>query len=147
MNRPFRRNTMPSLSRRHFLQSTSALAAASLLRPHSTFAADSDLIVRTPDPLNAEPRLLALVADQITPVKHFYVRSHGPVPTVNAKNFKLTIDGMVDKPLTLTLDDLKQFPEISVEATLTCAGNRRQELSAIKPVGGVQWDAGAIGNA
>jgi sulfite oxidase len=34
-----------------------------------------------------------------------------------------------------------------VEATLTCAGNRRQEMSVIKPVAGVQWDAGAIGNA
>ena len=87
---------MSSLSRRHFLQSTSALAAASLLCPNSAFAADSDLIVRTPDPFNAEPRLLALVADQITPIKHFYVRSHGPVPAVDAKNFKLTIDGMVN---------------------------------------------------
>lgn len=138
---------MLSLSRRHFLQSTSALAATALLRPRSTLAADTDLIVRTPDPFNAEPRLLALVADQITPVKHFYVRSHGAVPTVDAKNYKLTIDGLVEKPLSLTLEDLKQFPEISVEATLTCAGIRRQELSAIKPVGGVQWDAGAIGNA
>jgi sulfite oxidase len=41
----------------------------------------------------------------------------------------------------------ERFARKQVDATLTCAGNRRQELSAIKPVGGVQWDAGAIGHA
>jgi sulfite oxidase len=141
---------MPALSRRRFLQSSSTLAAFAFLRTEPSFAADADLIVRTPDPYNAEPRLLTLVADQITPVKQFYVRNHGPTPSVDAKNFKLTIDGMVNKPLTLALDELKDrffSNEVEVEATLTCAGNRRQELSGIKSVGGVQWDAGAIGNA
>jgi sulfite oxidase len=138
---------MSHLSRRRFVQTSSALAAFSLLRANPVLAAEVDLIVRTADPYNAEPRLLALVADHITPVEQFYVRSHGPVPKVDAKSFKLTIEGLVETPWELTLDELKQFSEISVEATLTCAGSRRQELSAIKPVGGVQWDAGAIGNA
>jgi len=138
---------MSHLSRRRFLQTSSALAAFSLLRANPTLAAEVDLIVRSADPYNAEPRLLALVADHITPVEQFYVRSHGPVPKIDAKSFKLTIDGLVESPLEYSLDDLKQFSETSVEATLTCAGSRRQELSAIKPVGGVQWDAGAIGNA
>ena len=139
---------MPSLSRRNFLQTSTALTAFSLLRTDPAFAAEADLIVRTADPYNAEPRLLALVADQITPVKQFYVRNHGPIPTVDVKSYKLTIDGLVEKPLEFSLDALKtQFREVSAEATLTCAGSRRQELSAIKPVSGVQWDAGAIGNA
>jgi sulfite oxidase len=139
---------MPSLSRRHFLQTSSSLAAFALLRTNGAFAAEADLIVRTADPYNAEPRLLALVADQITPVNHFYVRNHGPLPTVDVKNFKLTVAGMDGNTTTFTLDELKQrFKAVTVEATLTCAGNRRQELSSIKPVGGVQWDAGAIGNA
>jgi sulfite oxidase len=139
---------MPSLSRRHFLQTSSSLAAFALLRANPSFAAEADLIVRTADPYNAEPRLLALVADQITPVNHFYVRNHGPIPTVDVKQFKLTIDGMSGQTTTFTLDELKQrFKAVTVEATLTCAGNRRQELSSMKSVGGVQWDAGAIGNA
>jgi sulfite oxidase len=139
---------MPSLSRRHFLQTSSSLAAFALLRANPSFAAEADLIVRSEDPYNAEPRLLALVADQITPVNHFYVRSHGPMPSVEVRDFKLTVDGMVGKPLTLSLDDIKgRFKKTSVEATLICGGSRRQEQSAIKPVGGVQWDAGPIGNA
>jgi sulfite oxidase len=42
---------------------------------------------------------------------------------------------------------IERFPAASTTATLTCAGNRRAEFAAIKKVGGVQWDAGAIGNA
>jgi sulfite oxidase len=112
------------------------------------WAAEQDLIVRTADPFNAEPPLIALVADKITPVKHFYVRNHGPMPNVDLASHKIRVEGMVERPLELSLAELKaRFRQVTVEATLTCAGNRRQEMSAIKPVGGVQWDAGAIGHA
>ena len=39
------------------------------------------------------------------------------------------------------------FEQHAVTATLTCAGNRRSEHSLVKPVKGVQWREGAIGNA
>jgi sulfite oxidase len=136
-------------SRRRFLQGSAAIAAAAALGGRrAAFAAEQDLIVRSADPLNAEPRLLALVADALTPAKHFYVRNHGPIPKVEAKDYKLRIEGMVGLELELSLAQIKErFPQVTVESTLTCAGNRRQEMSAIKPVGGVQWDAGAIGHA
>jgi sulfite oxidase len=134
-------------SRRLFLQSSAAWTASGYFLRHAA-AADDDLIVRTPDPYNAEPALKDLVADRITPANHFYVRNHGRTPKVDASTHKLRIEGLVDKPLELSLADIKdKFHEYTIEATLTCAGNRRQELSAIKAVGGVQWDAGAIGNA
>jgi len=138
---------MPHPSRRRFLQTTAALAAAGLLEPcRPAFAADSDLIVRSADPLNSEPPLAALLAAPVTPVKHFYVRNHGPMPNVDAAGYKFRIEGLVDRTLELSLAELKdRFRSSTTEATLTCAGNRRKELSAIKEVGGVQWDAGAIG--
>ena len=50
--------------------------------------------------------------------------------------------------MSLTLAELaERFPAAEVTATLCCAGNRREEQSKIKPVSGVQWGAGAIGNA
>jgi sulfite oxidase len=117
-------------------------------RSGPVWAAEGDLIVRTPDPHNAEPPLPALVENRITPVRHFYVRNHGPMPKIDAKSVKIKIEGLVDRPGEWPVDDLKgRFAEASTEATLTCAGNRRQEISAIQPVSGVQWDAGAIGNA
>jgi sulfite oxidase len=138
-----------NVSRRRFLQAAAALAAAGAVAPgRVAWGAESDLIVRSADPLNAEPALSALVAANITAVKHFYVRNHGPLPKVDAASYKLRVEGMVHRPQELSLAEIKErFRQVTTEATLTCAGNRRQETSAIKPVGGVQWDAGAIGNA
>ena len=108
----------------------------------------ADLIARQVVPFNGEPPLNKLVENWITPVDSFFVRSHGNVPEIAAKDLKLTIDGMVDKPMTFTVAELmERFPKAKTTATLTCAGNRRSEFAAIKKVGGVQWDAGAIGNA
>lgn len=89
-----------------------------------------------------------MAAAAITPVKHFYVRSHGAVPKVEAAGFRLRIEGLVGKPIEFTLDELRQrFKPQTQEATLTCAGNRRLEMNAVKPVPGVQWRPGAIGHA
>jgi sulfite oxidase len=106
------------------------------------------LIIRSADPLNAEPALPDLVAQAVTPVKHFYIRNHGPTPKPLAAGFKLRIEGLVNRAMSFSLGELRErFGQQSAEATLTCAGNRRKELSQIKAVGGVQWDAGAIGHS
>jgi sulfite oxidase len=58
------------------------------------------------------------------------------------------VEGLVEKPLTLSLAQLREmFPARGAVATLTCAGNRREEHSRIKPADGLQWGSGAIGNA
>ena len=137
------------LNRRGFLQ-TAAVAGGIVLgnRRGWTQAAESPLIVRTETPLNAEPPLERLVQSWLTPTEHFYVRSHAPNPSIDVENFTLSVEGMVERPLKLTLADLQQrFDKKAATVTMTCAGNRREEFNRIKPVGGVQWDAGAIGNA
>ncbi len=99
-------------------------------------------------PRNAEPMLPKLVESWITPVPQFYIRSHGLNPKIDMANYRLSIEGLVDRPVTLTLQELTdRFAAASCTCTLTCAGNRRNEFSRIKPVGGVQWREGAIGNA
>jgi sulfite oxidase len=60
----------------------------------------------------------------------------------------MKISGLVNRELEFSVAELKdKFDTHKVAATLTCAGNRRQEMSLIKKVAGVQWDAGAIGHA
>jgi sulfite oxidase len=51
------------------------------------------------------------------------------------------------EPIRLTLEDLKKFPKYEVEATIQCAGNRRNEMHNYKAVKGGAWDIGAISNA
>src|SRR5258705_12028018 len=56
---------------------------------------------------------------------------------------------MVDKPLTVTYDQLTAgFTAHSVVATLACAGNRRAELLRVRPIPGKDpWEHGAISTA
>jgi sulfite oxidase len=108
---------------------------------------DQALNFLTTDPRNAEPELAKLVESWLTPTRHFYVRSHAPNPRIDAGTFRLSVEGLVDRPLSLSLGELSAYPEHTVTATLTCAGNRRVEFNKEAPVGGVQWGAGAIGNA
>ncbi|HEX5102901.1 MAG TPA: molybdopterin-dependent oxidoreductase, partial [Pirellulaceae bacterium] len=142
------------VSRRTFLHTSAALAAAAAAWPRRLMAAGEglpegkDLVVRSAMPFNAEPALAELVAEAITPVSLFYVRNHGPTPKLAEEGYKLRVEGLVHNPREWSLADIRcTAAQAEQEATLTCAGNRRLEMSAIKPVAGVQWDAGAIGHA
>jgi len=97
--------------------------------------------------MNAEPPLGDLMKSYITPNDLFYIRSHAPVPEVNLSSFRLKVDGLVDHPLELSLEELASFAQKEAVATMTCAGNRRYEHSRISTIKGVPWQEGAIGNA
>jgi DMSO/TMAO reductase YedYZ molybdopterin-dependent catalytic subunit len=81
----------------------------------------------------------------ITPNRLFYVRSHFPVPALAPASWRLSIDGEVEQPLTLGLEDLRDLPRRRLVATLECAGNRRTEFQPPPP--GVPWQDGAVSNA
>lgn len=106
---------------------------------------DPRLLVRSVRPPDFETPV-ALLDPFLTPNEHFYVRSHLPLPAVSdAAAWRLVVDGEVASPLSLGLSDLSQFPEVSVTATLECAGNGRAFFDP--PVAGIQWERGAVGNA
>jgi len=86
----------------------------------------------------------------VTPVDAFYVRNHGAVPAADAATFRLRVDGLVDRPLELSLDELRdgRFAEHEVLATLQCAGNRRADFIAVRDIPGeAPWGPGATGTA
>jgi len=80
-----------------------------------------------------------------TPNNLFYVRDHFPRPVIDLKNWRLSVEGLVAKPLSLSYEDILALPTKTVAATLECAGNNRTFLHP--PVPGVQWDLGAVSNA
>jgi sulfite oxidase len=61
-----------------------------------------DMIVRAQLPFNAEPPPSVLAGAEITAVDAFFCRNHGPFPAVSPEQWRLTVDGMVDRPLTVT---------------------------------------------
>ncbi|MDF1843102.1 MAG: molybdopterin-dependent oxidoreductase [Rubripirellula sp.] len=138
------------ITRREMLiASGGVFVAGGMFAPRASVAAENDkqLIFHTTSPNNGEPELANLVQSWITPLKHFYVRSHAPNPVINPDDYQLKIEGMVRRPSSLSLKNLARFKNRSTVATLTCAGNRRAEYNAEGKVSGVQWQSGAIGNA
>ncbi|MEK6236854.1 MAG: molybdopterin-dependent oxidoreductase, partial [Planctomycetales bacterium] len=141
------------MNRRGFARTASGVllatgAAPLFAAPPSSSGVRKELIVYGATPHNAEPARQHLVKSWITPLKHFYVRSHAPVPKIDADQFVLSVEGLVRKPLQITLGELKEkFAKRTIVATMTCAGNRRSEHSLVEEVSGVQWSDGAIGNA
>lgn len=81
----------------------------------------------------------------VTPNRLFFVRNHFDMPVLERNDWRLRIEGLVRRPLELTWDDLGEFPEKNLFATVECAGNGRSFLQKRHP--GVQWGAGAIGHA
>jgi len=152
---------MHTLARRQFLgrATTGFLGAASAWAMPWTVAAntangmwiDSEkagLIYRSQSPRNAEPHLDELVKSWITPTSQFYIRSHGPNPQIVADEFRVSIEGLVERPQVFSVEQLiGQFAASSCTCTVGCAGLRRYEFSKMKAVGGVQWQEGPIGNA
>lgn len=58
------------------------------------------------------------------------MRNHGGVPEIDEDWYELKLDGLVNKPLKLTMKDLKNeklFPRQSTVITIQCSGTRRLE--------------------
>jgi sulfoxide reductase catalytic subunit YedY len=69
------------------------------------------------------------------------------IPThIDPETFTISINGLVEKELKISLNDLKtKFEQVEVTAVLQCGGNSR---SAFTPIaGGIQWGSGAMGCA
>src|SRR2546426_4129895 len=109
----------------------------------------SQLIVHQEQPFNAEPPGDLLRQSFLTPQQHFFIRTHGSIPAVDPTSYRLLITGLVQRKRELSLDELRSMsPAHTVTATLECAGNRRGELMAVKPIPGeVPWGADVIGTA
>jgi len=105
------------------------------------------LILLTDRPVQLEtPR--SYFRSVLTPNDAFYVRWHLPdIPhRVDLAEWRLKVEGNVDKPQTLSFSDLtEKFKPVSVTAVNQCSGNSR---SRFQPrVAGGQWGNGAMGNA
>lgn len=100
------------------------------------------VITRSPE--NSETPIEAL-RSWVTPNEKFYVRNHFDDPDLDRSRWAVGVIGWVERECRLTWEDLAQLPQASLFATLECAGNGRSFLDGEVP--GVQWGAGAVGNA
>jgi DMSO/TMAO reductase YedYZ molybdopterin-dependent catalytic subunit len=151
--------------RRAFLKVASAAGAAALLpasawadgapatqpaaaaaQQLARFPEKTDLILLTDRPPQLETPLKYFRTD-LTPNEAMFVRWHlSGIPTsVDLGTFRLSIGGHVEQPLSLSMEDLKAFEQVSVVAVNQCSGNSRSFFEPRVPGG--QWQNGAMGNA
>jgi DMSO/TMAO reductase YedYZ molybdopterin-dependent catalytic subunit len=109
------------------------------------WAIDGGLVVHRAHPLNCETSLPALVGGVVMPNASFYVRNHFQIPKLDAAVWRLSVRGLVDRPLSLSLRDLCNMPSQTRVVTLECAGNGRSQLDP--RVKGEQWNFGAVSTA
>ena len=83
----------------------------------------------------------------LTPNEAFFVRWHlEAIPThVELRTWRLRVDGHVECPLELSMEDLRRMEAVSVVAVNQCSGNSRSLFAPRVPGG--QWNNGAMGNA
>jgi len=63
----------------------------------------------------------------ITPNGLFFSRSHGGVAHVDPNMYRLMIHGLVEKPIVLTLEELKRYPSVTRTHFIECPANGGQE--------------------
>ena len=100
------------------------------------------LIAHVARPFNAETPVRDFMS-WLTPNERFFVRSHFGPPSpelVDPASWRLNVAGVVDRPLSLQLADLKQFQAVTITAVLQCSGNGRAFHHPKVP--GVQWRRG-----
>ena len=76
---------------------------------------------------------LQALSGTITPSDLVFQRHHNGIALIDPATYALTIHGLVERPTTFTLAELKRFPSVTRTHFLECAGNGRAAYRAPKP--------------
>ena len=81
----------------------------------------------------------------ITPSGLCFERHHGGVAEINPADHRLMINGLVDKPLVFTMEDIKRMPRVNKVHFLECAANSGMEWRGAQ-LNGCQFTHGMVHN-
>ena len=110
----------------------------------STFEKIHRLKPETKTPEQASSRTpLADLDGMITPAGLHFERHHAGVPAIDPEKHHLMIHGMVERPLMLTVAELKRLPSVSKICFVECAGNSGSEWGS-KPAPDAQSSHGLV---
>jgi len=102
------------------------------------------LVILNDRPLNAETPA-HLLDDPVTPVNRHFIRNNGiPPDDMSPVSWRLRVDGLVERSLTLSIAELKErFEVVTRRLVIECGGNGRAFFEP--PASGNQWTYGAVG--
>lgn len=77
--------------------------------------------------------------EPITPQRDLFVLAHMGIPRPDIASWRLEIAGLVERPRTLSLDDIMRLPAREVETFHQCAGAPRRPDLAVRRIANVVW--------
>jgi DMSO/TMAO reductase YedYZ molybdopterin-dependent catalytic subunit len=88
----------------------------------------------------------------VTPVGLHYLLTHYDIPEVDPSEWRLDVGGLVERPLSLSLDDLRARQAVEIAVTMECAGNGRANVEPhvvsqpwlLEAVGTARWRGVAV---
>jgi DMSO/TMAO reductase YedYZ molybdopterin-dependent catalytic subunit len=89
----------------------------------------------------------------VTPLGLHYLLIHYDIPLVDQATWRLRVDGVVERSLSLSLDDVRARPAVEHAVTMECAGNGRARLEPhvesqpwlLEAVGTARWRGTPLG--
>ncbi|HSH76595.1 MAG TPA: molybdopterin-dependent oxidoreductase [Longimicrobiales bacterium] len=123
-------------TRRDMLKESAALAGLGILglpewafpalAQEETLVPFTDLpetitLERTPDRRIIDVRTIRGV---LTPSEQFFTTQHYGHPEIDLATYRLQVSGLVDRPLSLSLEDLRSMPSRELVFGFECSGNR-----------------------
>ncbi len=66
----------------------------------------------------------------LTPSSLHYERHHSGIPTIDPARHRLVIHGLVDRPLSLSMAEIRRLPSLTRIMALECGGNSGSEWAA-----------------
>ena len=143
---------MGQTTRREWMRgSLAAVGAASLSSPLFSLALpplqDDEAAVAFLDPQPVNPDRSMVIWKRlkswITPQEDFFSVKHYGIPEVDSAKWSLGVNGLVSKPRSFTIEDLKARRRQEYTATLECSGNGASE-GFMGAVGNAVWGGTAL---
>src|SRR5438093_108549 len=135
------------ISRRELIRSGAALAGlAAMGIPEwalPALAQGEEVIAWTDLPANFNPSPTQMDTRTIqkstfmTPTEKFFSVQHYNVPQVDPAAYKLQVTGLVNKPMALTLDELKRRTRVEQIIGFECSGNSNARFNPL--IGNARW--------
>ena len=78
-------------------------------------------------------------ARRLTPTADLFVLAHLCVPNVSKSDWSLDICGLVDRPASISFDQLLSYPKRTIEAAVQCAGDPFEPAKPARLIANVRW--------
>ena len=90
-------------------------------------------------PLIVHPLMPHQLSDEVTKLDDVFTLCHLGVARLEAEQWRLRVEGLVDTPLSLSLSDLQDFKWVEVESIHQCQGSPLEPNTPTRRISNIRW--------